>query len=67
MYWTGRVARMVEMGNAHSSLVGNPEVNRILGRPRRSWKILLGWILGKECGKLWTGFMWPRIRTGGVL
>jgi hypothetical protein len=26
-------------------------------------KIILGWILGKQCGKVWTGFVWPRIGT----
>jgi hypothetical protein len=28
-------------------------------------KIILQWILGKECGKLWTGFIWLRIGIGG--
>jgi hypothetical protein len=27
-------------------------------------KIILQWILGKECEKLWTGFMW--IRKGNI-
>jgi hypothetical protein len=26
-------------------------------------KIILGWILGKQRGKLWTGWMWLRIET----
>jgi len=29
---------MAETGNAHSILVGQPERNRTLGRPRRRWK-----------------------------
>jgi hypothetical protein len=30
-------------------------------------EIILEWILGKECGKLWTGFIWLRIGTNGGL
>jgi hypothetical protein len=30
-------------------------------------KIILEWILGKEGGKVWTGFIWLRIRTSGRL
>jgi hypothetical protein len=35
MKWGGHVARMREMRNACSILVGNPERKRPLGRPRR--------------------------------
>jgi hypothetical protein len=28
-------------------------------------KIILDWILGKQCGRVWTGCMWLRIRTSG--
>jgi len=31
------------------------------------WKIILEWILEKWCGKLWTGYIWIRVRTSGEL
>jgi hypothetical protein len=31
--------------------------------PRIDGRIILEWILGKEGGKLWTGFIWLRIGT----
>jgi hypothetical protein len=37
MRWTGHVARMGEKRNAYRILVGKPEGNRPLGRPRRRW------------------------------
>jgi hypothetical protein len=30
-------------------------------------KIILEWILGKQGGKLWTGFIWVGIGTSGGL
>jgi hypothetical protein len=30
-------------------------------------RIILEWILEKECEKVWTGFIWLRIRTSGGL
>jgi hypothetical protein len=30
-------------------------------------KIILEWILGKDGGKLWTVFIWLRVRTNGGL
>jgi hypothetical protein len=35
--WAGHVARMEEKRNAYRLLVGKPEGNWPLGRPRRSW------------------------------
>jgi hypothetical protein len=32
--------------------IGKPEEKRPLGRPRRRWKIILDWILGKYGGKV---------------
>jgi hypothetical protein len=29
------------------------------------WNVELGWILGKEDGKMWTVFIWLRIGTSG--
>jgi hypothetical protein len=31
------------------------------------WRIILEWILEKETGKLWTGFVWLRLGTNGGL
>jgi hypothetical protein len=30
-------------------------------------KIILDWIMEKECGNVWTGFSWLRIGTSGGL
>jgi hypothetical protein len=37
MRWVGHVARMREKNNAYRLLVGKPEGNRPLGRPRHRW------------------------------
>jgi hypothetical protein len=37
MRWAGHVTRMGEKRNAYRLLVGKPEGNRLLGRPRRRW------------------------------
>jgi hypothetical protein len=37
MRWAGHVARMGEKRNVYRLLVGTPEGNRPLGRPRRRW------------------------------
>jgi hypothetical protein len=37
MRWAGHVARIGEKRNAYRILVGKPEGNRPLGRPRRRW------------------------------
>jgi hypothetical protein len=50
---------MGELRNAHKILVGNPEGKRPLGRPRHRWK-------HKEI-RIWVGFTWLRILTGGWL
>jgi hypothetical protein len=38
MRWAGHVARMGEERNVYKVLVGKPEGNRPLGRPRRRWE-----------------------------
>ena len=38
MRWAGQVARMGERRGVYRGLVGNPEGNRPLGRPRRRWE-----------------------------
>jgi hypothetical protein len=44
MRWAGRVARMREKRNTYRLLVGKPEGKKPLGRPRRRWVIILGWM-----------------------
>jgi hypothetical protein len=38
MRWAGHVARIRAKGNAYRILVGKPEEERPLGRPRRRWE-----------------------------
>jgi hypothetical protein len=38
---------MGDMRNAHKTLIGKNKMERLLGKPRRRWKITLNWILGK--------------------
>jgi len=38
MRWAGHVARMGEERGVHRILVGKPEGNRPLGKPRRRWE-----------------------------
>jgi hypothetical protein len=56
------------MINAYEILVGKPEGK---GPPRRPWYIdgmlTLEWILGKQDGGVWTGFIWLRRETSGRL
>jgi hypothetical protein len=47
MRWAEHVARMGEMKNAYKILVGNPEVKRPLGRPRRRWEDIIKMYLGE--------------------
>jgi hypothetical protein len=60
MRWVGHVARMGEGRAVHRVLVGRPEGKRPLGRPRRRWKIILGWIFGRWERGVGTG--WSRLR-----
>jgi hypothetical protein len=65
--WVGHVARLEAMRNAYNILVGKSEGKRPLRRSRLDGRIILEWILGKYGGKLWTGFICARIRSGGGL
>jgi hypothetical protein len=38
MRWTGHVACMGDMTNAYNILIGKPEGERPLGRPRCRWE-----------------------------
>jgi hypothetical protein len=53
MRWAGHVARMLEGRGVHRVLVGKPEGNRPLGRPRRRWEDNIKSYLqevGGDCG-----------------
>jgi hypothetical protein len=47
--------------------VGEPEVKRLLGRPRHRWGIILRWVFRRWDVEAWTGLSWFRIWTGGRL
>jgi hypothetical protein len=55
MRWAGHVARMGAKRNAYRILVGKPEGNRPLGRPRRRWVDNIKMDL-REIG--WDGMDW---------
>jgi hypothetical protein len=47
MGWEGHVAQMAEVRISYNILVGKPEEERSLGRPRSIWGLILKWTLGK--------------------
>jgi hypothetical protein len=65
MRWVGHVVHMGEGRIVHRVLMGKPEGNRPLGRPKRRWedniKMDLRDVEG-GCGARWS---WFRIGTGG--
>jgi hypothetical protein len=61
------LARMGEKRNAYRLLVGKPEGKRPLGRQDVGGWIILGCILERWDGVVWTGLVWLRIGTGGEL
>jgi len=65
MGWAEHVARMGEERGTYRVFVGKPEGKRPLGRPRRRWVVILGWISRRWDVGMWTGLGWPRIGTGG--
>jgi hypothetical protein len=65
MRWEGHVARMGEMGNVYNMVVGKLEGKRPLGRPRRRWYFNIEWILQKQDGNVWIGYILLRIGTSG--
>ena len=64
MRWAGHVARMEEGRGVHKVLVGKPEGQRPLGRPRRRWEDNIKMDLeevGRGCGD-WMGLAQERDR-----
>jgi hypothetical protein len=60
--WLGYTGR-----NAYKLLVGKPEERDHLEYLGVHWMIILKWILWKEGGKLWTGFIWYKIEISDGL
>jgi hypothetical protein len=67
MRWTGNVERMGEMRNGYKMLVGKPEGKRPFGRRRRRWEDNIKTNLWEKYFRMWTGFIWLRLGTGGGL
>jgi hypothetical protein len=69
MRWAGHVAGMGEERKLYKVLVGKPEGNRPLGRPRRRWEDVIRMNLRETGlgGGGWIGFNWLRIGTSGGL
>jgi hypothetical protein len=57
---------MGEDRGVHRVLVGKPEGNRPLGRPRRRWKDNIKIDLQEVGGVVGTEWSWLRIATGGA-
>jgi len=67
MTWAGHVVGMGEKRGAYKVLVGKPEGNRPLGRPRYRWEDNIKMDIQEVEWGAWTGINWLRIRTGGGL
>ena len=65
MRWTGHVACMGERRGPDRVLVGKPEGNRQLGRPRRRWENNIKMDLQEVGCEVWFGSSWLKIETGG--
>jgi len=63
----GYVARMGEMRNAYKISVGKPDETGHSGELGVDGKVILKWFLQKQGEKVWTEFIWLRIRTSGGL
>jgi hypothetical protein len=61
------VERMEVKRNACRLLKAKHEGKSPLGRSRRRWCTILGSILERWDGVMWTAFSWLRIRTNGLL
>jgi hypothetical protein len=51
------------MRNIHKILVGKPEGKSRSEDLSVDGEIILEWILGKEGGKVWTGFIWEQCQA----
>jgi hypothetical protein len=64
MGWAGHVARTEERRGVYRVLVGKPEGNRPLGRPRRRWEDNIKMDLQEVGCEVMDWFDLPRIGTG---
>ena len=60
------MACVVTRRGVYRLLVGKPEENRQLGRPRHR-QIILKCVLKKLGRRVWTGLIWLRVGTSGSL
>jgi hypothetical protein len=69
MRWAGHVARVGGVGrNVYRVLVGKPEAERPLGRPRRGWEDGIKMDLREIGWGVWCGFTCLKVGTvGGLL
>jgi hypothetical protein len=58
---------MREKRNMYEILMGKPEGQRPVGRPKRSGRIILKCMLERWEGVVWTGLIWLTIRANGGL
>ena len=65
MSLAGHVARMRESRDVYKVLMGKPEGQRPLGRPRRRWEDNTKMDFQEMGWGTWTGLIWLRIGTGG--
>jgi hypothetical protein len=61
----GHVARIGDMRNEYSILVGKPERKNHTEDLAVDGRIILEWIFVKYSGKVWTERIWHRIGTSG--
>jgi len=65
MRWAGHVALMGDRRGVYRVLVGKPEGERPLGRPRRRWEDNIKMYLQVVGCGAWIGPSWLSIGTGG--
>jgi hypothetical protein len=67
IWWTGHVARMGEGRKVYRVLVGRPKERGHLKDQGAAGNMGSKWILGQLAGRVWCGFNWLRMETGGGL
>ena len=65
MRWAGHVACVGERRGAYRVLLGKPEGNRSLGRPKYRWEDNNEMDLQEVGCGVWTGLIWLRRGTSG--
>jgi hypothetical protein len=61
--WAGYVTCMSEMRNAYKIEIGKSEMKKCFGKLRFKRKDHIKMDLKKQCGMLYTGLIWLRIRS----